>query len=116
MIEATEHNFTFHRRETLEYTFEFYEDDGVTPFSLTGYSVRSEMRPMYDSPYVVNLNPTILNNTITLNLTSAETAKIFIKEGTKTVPYYYDVIWTPPSGKPECVIKGVITYNNGVTR
>lgn len=110
------HNFTIDQGATWNRTVELQNPD-ETPYNLTGYTARMQIRRETTSSTVM-MSLTTENGRITLGGALGTIALSLTDELTATIPYdgVYDLEIVSGSGEVYRVIKGIIRLNPEVTR
>jgi len=117
MINPVEYNFQLYVGQTLKYPFTVWNDEAQTiPYSFTDHTVSSQARINYASSQAVNLNPSIVGNTIFLNATPAQLAAFNIPSNEKSVKYVYDIEVTKPDNSKWTIVRGIIEIFPEVTK
>lgn len=112
MTDTTTSNFTINQGETWAADL-FVEDSDGNAFSLSGYTVASQLRrlPASSGYYNITSNVTYAaSGQITLSLTANETSAINYGE------YMYDVEITSSGGDVTRILQGTITITPEITR
>ena len=109
---AIKANFTIDQGTDFVASIDVIQDDGVSVFDLTGYSVAAQMRKNYASTSAVTFisTHTAEGGQIILSLPSSTTVDI------EPGRYLYDVEITSDQGAITRVVEGVATVTPGITR
>lgn len=110
------HNFTIKQGATFSRRIRIKNPDG-TPFNLTGYSARMQIRrQITDTAFYVEL--TTANGRITINPTQGEINLYLSDEVTQTIPRdgVYDLEIENTYGEKFYVIEGLVRLRPEVTR
>jgi len=117
MMNPAIHNFEIHTGQTLKYGFTVWEDDNQTiPYDFTGHTVKSEARIAFSSPVAVNLNASIVGNTVYLNATPVQLAVFLISPNNKSSKYVYDIEITKPDLTKWTLVRGAVDIIPEVTK
>jgi len=117
MIDPVEYNFKIYLGQTLKYPFVVWNDEEQTsPYDFTGCTVKSQARVLPESTTGINLNATIVSNTIYLNATPAQLASFVVAANNKSAKYYYDVEVTLADTSIWTVVRGIVEVFPEVTK
>lgn len=109
MTDPVEHNFSIYIGQTLKYPFTVYNDEALTSeYDFTGCTVAAQARLNHNSKLAINLNPTIVGNTIYLNATPDQLTGFVIPGNNQSAKYKYDVEVTKPDLTKWTVVFGII--------
>lgn len=82
---ASIQNFTIDAGADYSIDFAYFQSDGVTPISLTGYTAKFQMRKSPIAGLVLEIIPTIVGNVVTVAFTAAQTTLL------TDSPYVYGI-------------------------
>lgn len=117
MINPVEYNFEIYQGQTLKYPFTVWNDSEQTSaYDFTDHTVASQARSSYTSSSAVNLNPTIVSNTIYLNMTPSQLSSFVIPSNAKSIKFYYDIEVTKPDTTKWTILRGIVEIYPEVTR
>lgn len=117
MIDPAEYNFSIYQGQTLKYPFVIWNDDEQTdPYDFSSHTVASQARISFSSSSAINLNPTIVGNTIYLNATPAQLASFVVQANNKSAKYFYDIEITKPDLTKWTLVRGIIEVFPEVTK
>ena len=108
---ATKANIIIDQGTTFSTVINLADENG-DPIDLTGYTGDSEMRKHYSSSNSQSFNVSLggANGTVTLSLTSTQTANLVAGR------YVYDVEVTSSSNVVSRIVEGIVTVTPEVTR
>lgn len=102
-------NVVFDQGTTVSMEFNITNSDG-TPYDLTGSLARAQMRKHHESNTSTSFTCSIINSTVILALTAAQSANV------QAGRYVYDIEIVNSSNNVTRVIEGMITVKPEVTR
>ena len=108
---------TFHQGDDLFYDFALVGADEVTPISLVGATIKSQIKKDYNKPVAAEFSVTytdMVNGKFQLSLTGAQTQAIQIAKGDKA-SYLYDVQMTQQNGQTVTLMRGKIVITRDIT-
>lgn len=110
---------TFHQGDDVYYDFVILEADEITPISLVGGTIKSQIKKNYNQPVVAEFtvtNTDLANGQFRLSLTGAQTSAIPITGcNTNKASYLYDVQLTQQNGQIKTLMRGKIVITREIT-